>query len=309
MRIVLVHGRKQARKIPLNEKRAWIDMVEQGLRHNGYSVTINENDVRFAYYGNALESQARGLPESEVIVLNDGEVLSDETVVPPDEEEFAIAVLKDVADELGVDYRIALAPDAEFGELGFRNNPILRRLLQLLNEHAPTLGIASLFWATRDVYAYATDPEFQRRLDAAVATAMSADDSNIVVAHSLGSVVALSTLLAGESQHNWSVPLFLTLGSPLGVTAIHDRLRNRRYPRSVARWLNAFDERDVVSLTPLDDSDFPPGGIENHHQVQNTSDDHHGVAEYLQDPVVAKALFEALTNKAFGGSPSADNKL
>lgn len=307
MRIVLVHGREQARKIPLNEKRAWIDMVETGLQRNGYSVNLNERNVRFAYYGNALESHWKGLPESEVVVLDNAEVLSDETVVPPGEEEFAIAVLKGVADGLGVDYHSAFAPDAEFGELGFRNNPILRRLLQLLNAHAPTLGIASLFWATRDVYAYATDPEFQRRLDAAVATAMSADDSNVVVAHSLGSVVALSTLLSGESQHDWSVPLFLTLGSPLGVTAIHDRLRNLRYPRSVARWLNAFDERDVVSLTPLHDSDFPPGGIENHHEVQNTSDDHHGVAEYLQDPVVARALFEALTSTARDSSRSVAN--
>ena len=67
------------------------------------------------------------------------------------------------------------------------------------------------------------------------------------------------------------------------------------YPAAVGRWYSAFDQRDVVSLYPLDDQNFPVGGtITNNDSVRNQTDNRHGIVGYLNDPaVVAQILLGA----------------
>jgi hypothetical protein len=63
----------------------------------------------------------------------------------------------------------------------------------------------------------------------------------------------------------------------------------------VARWVNAFDPRDVVSLYPLDLANFSvTPAIENHAGVRNHTDKRHGIVGYLDDPEVARRVLDAL---------------
>ncbi len=70
-------------------------------------------------------------------------------------------------------------------------------------------------------------------------------------------MVAYNLLRREGQAQRWNVPLFVTLGSPLAVTAIRAKLAPNRRPPCVGRWLNALDERDVVALYPLDAQSFP----------------------------------------------------
>jgi hypothetical protein len=57
-----------------------------------------------------------------------------------------------------------------------------------------------------------------------------------------------------------------------------------------------MDDRDVVSLYPLDPKHFlvdPP--IENKTNVDNPTANRHGISGYLSDRVVAKRIYDALT--------------
>ena len=57
-----------------------------------------------------------------------------------------------------------------------------------------------------------------------------------------------------------------------------------------------MDERDVVALYPLDQSGFPiMPAIENKTDVDNHTENRAGIAGYLNDRVVAKRIYEALT--------------
>ena len=57
-----------------------------------------------------------------------------------------------------------------------------------------------------------------------------------------------------------------------------------------------MDERDVVALYPLDQSGFPiMPAIENKTDVDNHTESRDGIAGYLNDRVVAKRIYEALT--------------
>lgn len=79
-------------------------------------------------------------------------------------------------------------------------------------------------------------------------------ETRVVVAHSLGSVIAYETLCE-EAHSDWHIQMLVTLGSPLGMGAlVLDRLRpeaeNRKgvWPTAVQRWTNIADATDVVAV-------------------------------------------------------------
>jgi hypothetical protein len=83
----------------------------------------------------------------------------------------------------------------------------------------------------------------------------------------------------------------LTVGCPLGVRPIRNQFAPLRFPLPVKQWLNAFDTRDVVSLYPLDKTNFPvTPEIENYPKINNSTDNRHGIAGYLDDSVAERIL-------------------
>jgi hypothetical protein len=77
-------------------------------------------------------------------------------------------------------------------------------------------------------------------------------DTQLIIGHSLGSIVAYEALCV---HTEWPVRAFLTLGSPLGVAnLIFDRLQpvprngRGRWPGSVQFWVNICDRNDIVAL-------------------------------------------------------------
>ncbi|NEB34927.1 hypothetical protein G3I62_38640 [Streptomyces sp. SID14446] len=79
-------------------------------------------------------------------------------------------------------------------------------------------------------------------------------ETRVVVAHSLGSVIAYETLCE-EGRPDWDIQMLVTLGSPLGMgTLVLDRLRpetqDRKgaWPTPVRMWTNIADATDVVAV-------------------------------------------------------------
>lgn len=120
-----------------------------------------------------------------------------------------------------------------------------------LSERALIGGLKQVRW-------YLTDDDIRRRVQARLLGSITAD-TRVVVAHSLGSVVAYETLNAEAGP---PVSMLVTLGSPLGLPRlIFDRLQPQPtdgrapWPRRTRRWTNIADEGDIVanpkSLAPL----------------------------------------------------------
>jgi hypothetical protein len=64
----------------------------------------------------------------------------------------------------------------------------------------------------------------------------------------------------------------------------------------VKKWFNAMDERDIVALYPLSKKYFQvTPQIENKTDVQNPTENRHGISGYLGDPEVARRIHAALT--------------
>ncbi|MFD7256995.1 hypothetical protein [Streptomyces sp. NPDC059874] len=122
----------------------------------------------------------------------------------------------------------------------------------------------------------------------------------VVVGHSLGSIIAYEVLREARRD----VSLFVTVGSPLGITEIQDLLaRPTAVPSGVAAWSNASDLRDLVALDHWLRPEYGPPAFVTDHLVRNDSANHHGIREYLAcEPVRSqvRALFGRLATGGGG---------
>lgn len=289
-RLVLVHGRGQQAKDADDLKAEWLTALSDGPR--GRALPIPESDVFFPYYGDTLAqltADATADDVAEVIVRGDDAAAA--------EQVFVRQVVTDMLAGAGVTEDIIRgeAPPevVERGPLAWE---WVHTGLSLIDRFVPGASGAAIARVTRDVAKYLLVPGVRRRIDRGVARAFAAcrpRDDVVVVAHSLGTVVAYN-LLRSELG-GFRVPLFVTLGSPLGVEAIRNALMPLSHPEPVGRWLNAYDTRDVVALYALDRRRFDISpAIDNHGRVRNDSSNHHGIAGYLQDSRVADEILGAL---------------
>ena len=97
-------------------------------------------------------------------------------------------------------------------------------------------------------------------------------------------------------NHSWHVPLYVTLGSPLGIDVVKRHIRPPALgkPAGVRHWLNGTDERDYVALVSRLDRNTFAVGIENLADIQNRQDDAHAIVDYLTDSTVAQRIHAAL---------------
>ncbi len=133
----------------------------------------------------------------------------------------------------------------------------MQRALRALSGSKFFAGVAdrALLNDLRQVRLYLADSAIRTAVQERVA-AMADDDTRMLVAHSLGAVVAYEALCA---HPEWPVRALVTLGAPLGIrNLIFDRLQPPpglsggslagRWPGGATSWVNVADEGDVVAL-------------------------------------------------------------
>ena len=103
----------------------------------------------------------------------------------------------------------------------------------------------------RDVHDFLFRDERRRAMEQALIDRIEAGGGPFaIVAHSLGSVVAYN-VLRRLSKNDCEVPLFITVGSPLGVQEVQDVLKGwgpLAVPACVGRWVNVADRLDPVAI-------------------------------------------------------------
>jgi len=287
LRLLLVHGRGQQGLDPATLKSEWVGALNKGALAGGRALPSGI-EVAFPFYGDTLDKFAR---EQAIPLTSDiqarGSQSQDEFLV------FQAEVAESLRQRAGVtDAQV----DAEYGDNPRPKGPLnwqwVQAILRAVDKHGGGMSQSALESFTRDVFLYTTRAGVRDEIDRIV-SAMLTEEPTIVVGHSLGSVVAYSVLR--KDPRALRVPLFLTVGCPLGIRAIRDQFRPLRFPLPVKTWYNAFDPRDVVALNPLDSANFPVApAIENYALVKNHTDNRHGIVGYLDDISVAKRILEGM---------------
>jgi len=289
MRLVFIHGRSQQGKDPVVLKRQWLDALETGLQKSGLTLPTDV-EVLLPFYGNRLDefTKASEVPLTEDLRTKGGEADADFLA-------FEAAMAEALRQRAGItDQQI----DAQYGDnakpKGPQNWEWVQAILRALDKHVPGMSDKVLEAFIRDVYLYSTRSGVKTEINGIVAAALTDAEPVVVVGHSLGSVVGYSVLR--EDPRALQVPLYITVGCPLGVRPIRDQLRPLKFPKSAKAWYNAYDDRDVVALYPLDRDNFPVApAVTNYAKVKNHTDNRHGIVGYLDDPTVARTIYDALT--------------
>ena len=295
--LVFVHGRSQQNKDADALKKAWIDALSAGLAKNKLALPIPETDVRFPFYGDTLFDLCAGKSTNDAAEVI---VHGDET--DAEEKKFTLAMVEEIRHKNGItDEQLAEVAGQQVIEQGPTDWRWVRATLQALDRFIPQCSSATIALFTHDVYGYLTNAGIREPIEDGVAEAITPGVETVVVAHSLGTVVAYNLLRREGHLRGWKVPLLVTVGSPLAVTAIRTILKNfatTRTPECVGAWLNAMDSRDVVALYPLDSENFPidpPNpAIENMTDVKNSTENRHGISGYLDNEAVASRIHGAL---------------
>ncbi|MDB6175041.1 MAG: hypothetical protein JWL59_4352 [Chthoniobacteraceae bacterium] len=288
MKLLYIHGRSQEGKDPVKLQEEWEAAFGKGLRNAGLE-RPQIVEVAFPFYGDKLDELVRELaqPLMAEVAARGG------TGATTKEMEFRYEFYSELAAGAGIsDAQIQAQLGPEPVERGPLNWRWVHALLKGLDR--TPFGSNAVDKFTHDVYVYLTKSAVSRAIDKIVADKLTAGRW-VVVAHSLGTIVAYNVLRAIKPEQNIEVVQLVTVGSPLGVRAVRERLESPlSMPGCTKSWYNAYDKNDVVSLYPLDAHNFnitPP--IENNGIIDNTTDNQHGISGYLDDANVARKIAQA----------------
>ena len=131
----------------------------------------------------------------------------------------------------------------------------------------------------------------------------------VVVAHSQGTMIAYCVLMEPEFARK-DVALFVTMGSPLGITEVQDyikeltRQRKLAVPPNVRRWINVCDPLDPVALDKDLTDEFSPSArgvkIQNHVEFNSDSPRHpHSATGYLSLEDVRQPVRQTVNTALF----------
>jgi hypothetical protein len=156
-------------------------------------------------------------------------------------------------------------------------------------------------WAGKDVVPYLYDgwAHAMREPVKAELRRLGADRPIIVLAHSLGSVLAYDVVTDAHFK-GYDVRLFITAGSPLGIVNVRDKVRDRAgpgdFPSRTKAWRNFYDPRDLVGKfgETLKHKYLPLPPLTEKLDVSNERDGHHDLVGYLVDPDLRFAAKAAL---------------
>lgn len=207
--------------------------------------------------------------------------------------------LDDLSDDESVELAAAVRemaveePGTELPNKGYTRAPALvQSAIRLLDRRFDRPEVLLCVGELRQVRRYLREPVLRQE----VADRLTTTDRHgrVLIGHSLGSVVALDHLMRRPDRR---YDLLLTLGSPLGLRFVRDRLTPAGGPAvrpgNVGRWVNVRDPRDPVAGVPLEGR---WSGVQD--VTVNNQSDAHAAERYLGKRQVGEAVVAALPELA-----------
>ncbi len=276
-KVVGVHGILQQFRGADTLRSVWEPGIRDGLRAAGYE-SPEKVDTEVVFYGDIFRPP--GAKSSDVPVIDPNSLDQDE-----------IELLR------------ALAASTKSSQLeGAKGVPasvqtLLRVLIQtkFFEGLVGRNGERALLFGLRQVRLYLHDHEIRKDVQARFDAAIKAD-TQVVVGHSLGSVVAYEGLCKGKHPQ---VRAYVSLGSPLGIRPIvFDRLapectNGKGCFPAVNSWHNVADEGDLVALIKELRPLFGSGSEIVDKRVNNGSDSHN-IGRYLTSREVGLGVASGL---------------
>ena len=282
--VLCVHGIGQENEAEETLSDRWVPALCGGVSNAGGK--LERSEVAMCFYGGLFR------PDESVSksAADLGNAIDDEI-----EHERLVARLGEaIDDEFEHDLLVALADAAEPDSKALER-PINAMLQQVAR--TPFFGRCAqevVVWSLKQVRWYLDDYNLTRQLAQRRLMNAITDDTRVLVAHSLGTVVAYEVLCA---HRDLPVRTLVTLGSPLGIPVLRPHVQPSiaqspaPWPSGLAMWFNIADRTDIVALEKRLASVF--GDQVQDRLVQNGAT-MHCVRPYLTAPETGRAIVAGL---------------
>ncbi len=272
--IVCVHGRGQEGKDPADLERKWRAGLVAGLVKAGVA-PLDPLPFVFMFYGDLLYRVTAELARTGARVDLEELPLSPE--LPDDTTATETEILAEMAAKKGGVDEESLSD--------VLTSRFARRALDFVARRT-RVDEAIIKAHVKDVAVYLT--KARDRVLEAVKSQIPADGEIILLTHSLGTVVAHDLL--GTPGIRQRTRLWVTAGTPLGLTAVQRNLLTKGTVKPDVRWLNCWDVNDIVAIGhPL----RPAWGDLKEIEVEN-ADKPHSIERYLSHAAVAEVVDHAV---------------
>jgi len=304
--IILVHGRSfKPQKQTLTD--SWTEALRHGIARDygdDKAQAFDDVNITMAYYGGLSNAFLASLGQTydEAADVADRAAALNALKQVPSAAEFLGDAGKARYDALpGKTALKEFFADSLAGSLSFMglSEPVI-------TQFAPDVGH---YWDHNSPYGSSV----RMTLTEILAPALENNDKVLLLSHSLGTMIAYDVLWKfshyGEYQDipDRKVPVWITLGSPLGDETVKRNLKGAgvagpgKYPGNIGRWINIAAEDDYISHDEEIANDYRKmkqwglvGSIRDH-PIYNLSvrwgesNPHHG-AGYLIHPEVSKIV-------------------
>ena len=171
---------------------------------------------------------------------------------------------------------------------------LIKELLQLL-DHFPHLDRTLMHHFLIEAYLYLSDTQFIADVHHKINAAISPSQPTLIIAHSLGTVIAYNLLRQHPEYH---IQGFISLASPLIFKIIQAKIIHpiQRPACLLGDWLNFYSPHDFLSAFPLAKTPFTFEPMIKNHAIDTTLAHPHQLKHYLQHPLVIANIAKILKN-------------
>jgi hypothetical protein len=257
-KVVAIHGIAQTFEGPttLKETQGWFAAMNDGLEEAGHA-RLRDEDLSVVFYGSLFrksEARAGNIPQLGPRDVEEGfeqELLTLLWLAAAD----LSAQSRKQSSDAEADSEPGEAPDIQGPDFhGRARTPAtVQRALRQLSKSRFIRALGperALIFGLKQVRLYLHDTSLKRRVLERVEQKVT-QRTRVIVAHSLGSIIAYEALCA---HPEWNVHSLITLGSPLGIpNLVFEALTpppengKGKWP-GVVSWTNIADRGDIVAL-------------------------------------------------------------
>ena len=301
MNIVFIHGMNQQHQTAQSIEHHWLDVLAQGLSNTqqlDYLPYLKQH-FRMPFYGDLLSrhhlentlSASTLMPQAwpHIPFIHPAKIETpskthqehQSKINPPPEmqmnDEHSFSHELHTISALGKDYAL--------------------RDFALIMNYFPKLHATLLHKFLVETYLYLSNPHFIRAVHMRIHEQLHTSKPNVIVAHSLGSVIAYHFLLLHPELN---IPCFITLGSPLAFRVIQSNLPQPiQRPKAISGdWINFYSHDDFLTAFPLQKAPFDLNPAILNHQIRTSIDRPHDIDGYLKHPEVISAIVNTFKNPA-----------
>lgn len=303
MKVIFIHGMNQQHHSAASIRQRWLHILQKGMRKHQQDARFSylKRHIRIPFYGDLLSRyNVRNILEAGTLMPQEWpsfpfrKPAQPQLPAPVPRPGWRRPTITDFAQPSSsdtMDFRQKFNYFTAFGR-----NVALRDFALLLN-YFPTLHRTLLQRFLIETYLYLDNPDFMREVHERIARQLSRRKPCIVIAHSLGCVIAYNHLI----QHpELNVQRFITLGSPLAFQVIQSSLAQPVVRPAAIKgdWINFYSTDDYLTAIPLTQPPFKFEPEIINHGIRTHIHRPHDITGYLLHPQVVEAILELLKNPA-----------